>query len=327
MRIKNGVGTLVLVMTALITVLASTGVRAHKQGYVFSSFDFPGAAVTQAYGINARGDIVGTFQNAPPNNQNHGFILRDGEFIAIDFPGGDTDHTIATAIGPSGDVVGYYGLIGGPPTSAHGFLRDRQGNWSTVQNPPELDPPPTMTPGPLRILPDGTMVGCFHYATPLGVYISMHGFTLAPDGTFSRFDYPGAMSWAMHYGATPDGRMVVGVFTSAGINHGYIVSDGVVTTFDVPGSGRATPQDINPDGVVVGMYRNPGEPSKVHGFVIDTHRSTDQANWEHTQPVDVPGASITRIRGINARGDLVGDYVAADGKNHGFVSRDTGPEK
>lgn len=319
MRIKTGVGTVIVLVTALATLLAPVGVRAHPKPYIFWSFDFPGAAVTQAYGINARGDIVGTYQNAAPNNKNHGFILRAGEFIGIDFPGADTDHSVATAIGPAGDVVGYYGLVGGAPTSALGFLRDKHGNWATVESP--VDPAPTMTPSAFRILPDGTMVGCFHYATPLGAYISMHGFTLAPDGTFSRFDYPGPMSMAMHYGATPDGKMVVGVYTVAGVNHGYILNDGVVTTFDVPGSARTTPQDINAAGVIVGTYRNPGEPStKLHAFVLETHGSTDQANWEYTLPVDFPGASITRIRGINAGGDLVGDYVGADGKNHGFMA-------
>ncbi len=303
----------------LVAALAPNEARAQVGPYVFTSFDFPGAAVTQAYGINARGDVVGTYQNSAPANKNHGFLLKAGEFTTIDFPGGDTAYSLATAIGPAGDIVGYYGGIGGAATSAIGFLRDKHGKWTAVADP--VDPTPTMTPSPFRILPDGTMVGCFHYATPGGAYVSMHGFTLTPDGNFSRFDYPANAPMAMHYGATPDGRTIVGVYTEAGVNHGYLLQDGVVFTFDVPGSARTTPQDINAAGVIVGTYRNPGESaSTLHSFVLDTHRSTDQTTWEYTLLVDVPGASLTRIRAINAGGDVVGDYVGSDGKNHGFLA-------
>jgi uncharacterized membrane protein len=133
------------------------------------------------------------------------------------------------------------------------------------------------------------------------------------------------MSMAMHYGATPDGKTIVGVYVVAGVNHGYILNDGVMATFDVPGSARTTPQDINSGGVVVGTYRNPGEPnSRLHGFLLSTHHSTDQADWEYTLLVDAPGALTTRIRGINAGGDIVGDYVGSDGRNHGFAASPNG---
>lgn len=323
--LKIGIGAGALVV-ALLTVLFSPGpLRADSNGYLFTSFDFPNidsnlVAGTQAYGINARGDIVGTYWNTSANN-NRGFLLRAGQFTQLDFPDGDipTAYTIGTAIGPAGDIAGYYGLVGGAKTSAKGFVLDKHGHWTTVEN--TVVPEPTMTPSPFRILPDGTMVGCFHYANAAGAYTSMHGFTLAPDGTLTRFDYPPAPanSMAMHYGATPDGRTIVGQYT-AGLSHGYLVVDGVVHTFDVPGSDRTTPMDINAGGVVVGTYRNAGS-AIVHSFAVDTHLSTDQAGWDYTLLVDVPGASITRARGINAGGDIVGDYVGSDGKTHGFVAR------
>lgn len=323
MRRRVRAGRIAVGVLAVATLFPREGVRAQARPYVFSSFDFPGAAVTQAYGINARGDIVGTYQKPAPGNSNHGFLLEGGRFTTIDFPGGNTSYSLATAISPAGDIAGYYGVIGGAATSAFGFLRDKHGRWTTLPDP--IEPPPTMTPSPFRILPDGTMLGCFHYATPGGAYISMHGFTLTPDGNVTRFDYPTAAPMAMHYGATPDGRTIVGVYTQAGVNHGYLLDDGVLSTFDVPGSARTTPQDINAAGVIVGTYRNPGESSTtLHSFVLDTHRSTDETKWEYALLVDVPGASITRIRGINSGGDLVGDYIGADGKNHAFVASRTG---
>ena len=317
---KRAAGILVLVVTPLATLLAPVGVKADVGRYVITSFDFPGTAVTQAYGINARGDIVGTYRKAAPNNKNRGFLLKGGEFTSVDFPGINTDWSIATAIGPAGDIAGYYGLVGEAPTSAYGFLLDKYGEWTTVPN--LVDPVPTMTPAAFRILPNGTMVGCFHYATPSGEYTSMHGFTLTRDGTFSRFDYPApeSGSFAMHYGATPDGKWIVGTYTAAGVSHGYLLVKGDVITFDVPGSLRTVPQDINAGGVIVGNYRNPGEPSSAsHGFILDTHRSIDQTEWEYSR-FDVAGASVTRIRGINAGGDIVGDYIGTDGQNHAFVA-------
>ena len=41
---------------------ASKSLTIAEGKYAFTSFDYPGAALTQAYGNNPRGDIVGTYQ-------------------------------------------------------------------------------------------------------------------------------------------------------------------------------------------------------------------------------------------------------------------------
>jgi hypothetical protein len=145
--------------------------------YAFTSLDYPGAALTQAYGNNPRGDIVGTYQLPtgrdatvlPKGVQNatgkeyHGFIFKDGKFTTVDYPnipGKKTDYTMATAIDTAGNVVGYYAWEGEPLTSAYGFTMTKDGKWSTVPN--KVDPAmgePTMKPSPFRILPDGTQYG------------------------------------------------------------------------------------------------------------------------------------------------------------------------
>jgi hypothetical protein len=300
------------------------------QAYVFTTIDFPGANGTQAYGINAAGDIVGTFQAPIPNAKNQGFVLKRGVFAAINFPGDGTDYSNATGIGPAGDIVGVYGLKSGPPGNGHGFLLTTTGRWTTVDYPGDQ-----LMSGPSRLLPDGGMVGCFHYGNPA---TSMHGYVRAPDGTTTRFDYPASgaqQSYAMHYGATPDGKMIVGVYvtpnSSGGFgagahNHGYVVAAGRVVSFDVPGSVTTTPMDISPTGMIVGAYRTALEASSLpHGFVAETHGSADPAQWVFTLSVDFPGASATRIRGVNAAGTIVGDYVGPDGRDHGFVARRNQP--
>lgn len=315
---KRAAGILVLVVMPLAALLAPVGVKADGESYVISSFDFPGAAATQAFGINARGDIVGSYTLS---GRTHGFLLKGGEFTGLDVPGSVS--TWATSIGPAGDIAGYYGY-GEPPKFA-GFILNKRGEWSTEPIPVDSTLETStlaMSPSPFRILPNGTTVGCFHYVNTARATTSMHAYMLTRDGTFSRFDYPasGSGSNAMHYGATPDAKWIVGTYAQGGQQHGYLIVNGDVITFDVPYSLRTVPQDINAGGVIVGNYRNPGELSSVsHGFILDTDRSIDQTEWEYSR-FDVAGASVTRIRGINAGGDIVGDYIGADGKNHAFVA-------
>ena len=96
----------------------------------FATFDLPnGKSVSgDNGGINARGDMVGTYcstGNGPcsiaPTGV-HGFLLRDGELAPIDVPGSVA--TAVTAINSRGDIVGvYFDAAAG----AHGFLRQTAG--------------------------------------------------------------------------------------------------------------------------------------------------------------------------------------------------------
>jgi probable HAF family extracellular repeat protein len=76
-----------------------------------------------------------------------------------------------------------------------------------------------------------------------------------------------------------------------------------------------TPWDVNDRGAIAGTYAvgSAADPdsAQFHGFV----RSPGGA----IRTVDVPGASITGANGINNRGAVVGTYVDADGRSHGFL--------
>ena len=54
-----------------------------ERAFSFKTIDVPGAAATSPSGINARGDIVGSYVDGTGS---HGYVLRDGEFTTIDFP-------------------------------------------------------------------------------------------------------------------------------------------------------------------------------------------------------------------------------------------------
>src|SRR5439155_22017742 len=71
----------------------------------FTTIDAPGAANgTSAAGINAHGQIVGSYSDAAGNN--HSFLLDDGTFTTIDFPG--APYTKAVGINDRGQIVGGY---------------------------------------------------------------------------------------------------------------------------------------------------------------------------------------------------------------------------
>jgi uncharacterized membrane protein len=288
--------TRIVVTAACLTILTLVG-RGAERTLVFSSIDFPGATLTNAQGINAGGEIVGSYNDAGTPSRTHGFLLSGGHYQSIDFPGARA--TAARGIGPGGDIVGTYqkqNESGGVP--AHGFLLNTRGEYFRVDYPDRIN---TIAQ---RILADGTILGCYHDNDTMN---SMHGMTLSPRAGFEAI--PEAMS--MHNGATPDGRLIVGLFTDMdGRGKGYFVNRGRFEPFEVPGAASTAGWDINQAGVAVGVYRDSAD--KVHGF---------QFNGTEFLTIDFPGAIATRVFGINAGGDMVGSYVDASGRTHGFLAQ------
>ena len=91
-------------------------------GFVFSqgkftSFDVPGATVTQPNDINALGQIVGLYVDAA--GAFHGFLMAGATFTSIDFPGAVI--TTAWGINSAGQIVGDYYLTD-VNLPSHGFL-------------------------------------------------------------------------------------------------------------------------------------------------------------------------------------------------------------
>jgi len=264
--------------------------------FTYTTFDFPGAVSTVASGINARGDIVGTYIDA--GGRRHGFARRDGILTTIDYPG--AAGTEARGIGPSGDVVGFYwrpGEVGAGAggLSAHGFLLDNQGEFAPVDYLPHANMVAQ------RILPDGTILGCYHDGDLMD---SMHGIVIGKSGR-EALDQPASMNM----GATPNGRRITGFFTDMdGVVKGYMKEDGAFTSFMVPQSQATQSWDMNPAGEITGFYRDAA--FVLHGFVrLGDHYST----------LNVPGASATRALGINATGKVVGNYVVG-GQTRAFLA-------
>jgi uncharacterized membrane protein len=255
----------------------------------------PGATQRgNAMGINARGDIVGAYGDA---SGTHGYLLRDGAFTPIDYPG--AVYTDARGINSRGEIVGGYRMLGEPGVNIHGYLRSKDGDFIP------LDFPGHTNTIPQRIGRDGLVVGCRHdadtMATMRGVMINARDI-----GEFDEID---AFA-SMNNGATPDGSLIVGLYTDMDTNRGrgYLLYGETFIPFDVPGSTFTAAWDINPGRAVVGVYR---DMTGFHGFLWDDLRF---------HAIDFPGATATRAFGINSRGDIVGNYADATGRLHGYVA-------
>ena len=279
----------VLAMVAIWTVSAN----ADGPGR-FTTIDYPGAVLTQALGINPRGDIVGSYVDS--GNVEHGFLLRNGAFTSFDYP--TAVWTEGWGISPSGDIVGQYGL---PDKTTHGF-RLRKGTFTAIDVPNQ---PNTM---PAKINADGTIVGCYHVNNSNGGtnVNTMYGFAMAPGGVIT--SHP--MVRTMNNGVNPQGD-IVGFYNDPATGRAlwsYLIHDGIISWFQFSATDLVTQAwDISPSGDIVGFRRDAA--GLFHALLMVRGAMTS---------FDVEGATQTRAFGINASGDIVGYYVKA-GVTHGFL--------
>ena len=115
------------------------------------SIDYPGADSTQAWGVNSRGEIVGTYVTGTVM---HGFVLNRHGFSRIDYPSADS--TYANGINVWGDIVGGYTVAG----VTHGFLLSK-GKYT------QIDYPGSMSSEVLGINAKGEITGDYSPTNPV----------------------------------------------------------------------------------------------------------------------------------------------------------------
>ncbi len=72
---------------------------------VFTAFDATkSSGFTHAYGLNDRGDVVGSYSDA--QFVYHGYLLQDGVFTEVTVP--DAPTAILMDINDRGEIAGYY---------------------------------------------------------------------------------------------------------------------------------------------------------------------------------------------------------------------------
>jgi uncharacterized membrane protein len=273
----------------------------------FISLVVPGSNFTLPLDINEHGVIVGRYATA---GHTHGFIRDEtGTYTTIDFPG--SSFTVLGAINDSGGISGWYALPAAP-TARHGFVL-KNGTFTTI------DPPGSNFTNIVGINERGDLSGryCAIAACVLGTG-SFHGFVVQ-DGALTTFDVPGAAETSP-LKLEPNGTLV-GVFSNVGTpGRLFVLSNGELTTYP-PLNGKAITEDnggVNPHGDIVGTYCDVSVPCLLastdsHGFLL--------TSGGDLTTIDIPGTVMTGATGINARGDIVGDYMQANSFPKGFLLR------
>jgi probable HAF family extracellular repeat protein len=197
-------------------------------------------------------------------------------------------------------------LAGAFDVEGHGVLRDRRGNFTTIDHPDGVAE--TVLTG---INNRGQIVGGYLDATG-----TKHAFLRDKDG-FTTIDIPGALGFEAR--RINDAGQIVGLYSTLNNRdlfpaRGYLLDQGVVTTVDVPGALHTLAADIDNSGQIAGEYQDAA--GMFRGFL------RDQSGTFTT--IDVPGATVTSIIGINDGGQTVGLYVDAAGMGHSFLREASG---
>lgn len=144
----------------------TTGIGYFTRGQQFKSFEVPGSAplTTGPHGINDEGQVVGFYTDGADPNVAHGFLLDDGKFTTIDYPGASI--TGFFGINERGDLIGGCTCIDG---TGHGLLFSN-GQFTIISY------PNTTHTRPRGINDRGQIVG-FYQLAPTG---PLEGFIATP---------------------------------------------------------------------------------------------------------------------------------------------------
>jgi probable HAF family extracellular repeat protein len=172
---------------------------------IFTTLDLPGWTFSQAYFLNAKGQVVGYSKDA--HGTRHGFVWHKGVFTTttINAPGAGLIGTRLFGINDRGQIVGAYADA---DDHLHGFLLSD--DVYTTLDVPGTDDGFTNAQG---INNRGQIVG--YYAGADGTY---HGFVLN-DGVYTTIDVPDSF-WTGVASINAKGE-IVGTYEDADGVHGF----------------------------------------------------------------------------------------------------------
>jgi hypothetical protein len=143
------------------------------------------------------------------------------------------------------------------------------------------------------------------------------------NGIFSTIDVPGGTADNSANTINNRGQIVGQYADSAGVYHGYLLSESVFTAIDFPGAAHSFANGINNRGQIVGNNNN---GDFVGRYVTDSN--VDRSAAQHAfllsssgvMTVDPPGWTGRAIAAdVNNRGQIVGLFRDAAGR-HGFLA-------
>lgn len=207
---------------------------AFAQQPTLQRFTVPGADVTYARGIDAQGNVAGSY--LPPGGVFRGY-LRDasGAVQLLDWPGGT--RTFFEGMTSGGTALGF---AVGPGSS--GPVEYFGGNWTALTPPPQSS----------VFLQGGNDAG-LRVGHLIASDASRHG-VLFTNGVATLLDFPGANSTELE--SVNASGIVVGNYesNSPGDWHGFVhdMGAGTFTTLDMPGAGWTRLRGSNDQGDIVG---------------------------------------------------------------------------
>jgi probable HAF family extracellular repeat protein len=285
---------------SLVFLVTLTVARAHAQrAPIFTTVDFAGAVETDVNDINRNGVMVGhqCSDNLcdDPNTPGtaHAWVNVNGTFRNVRIPG--SSQSRAYGINDKNQIVGWAILSDG---LTHGFMFDK-GNVTT------LDPPGSTLTNAWSINNAGIIVGTFVDVS--GVF---RGFILR-NGQYKVFDAPNGALLTEITAINNHNQMGGIYFDSAGLQHGFTLVGQTFTDVSFPRQGViVTAVDrINDSGDLVGLWGT-DTAGPFQGYL--------RVGTQYT-PVNFPGSSETRCRGINNAGVITGRYTGSDGNIHGMT--------
>jgi len=194
--------------------LRTKGFVRHPDGSV-ATFFAQNSYSTYLKGVNDLGTVVGEIVKVA-NGPSTGFRFKQGNFHAINFPGGS--NTSANGINTNGDIVGFYS---DSQNKQHGFLL-KSGAFTTI------DVAGASGTSAMGINDSGVIVGSF--TTP---NLTGSGFILSQGQTTS-VNYPGAADTALN-GINDMGAMVGTFFSNTRVG-GFVYQNGVFRQVVPPNS-------------------------------------------------------------------------------------------
>ena len=261
--------------------------------YTFETIDVPGVEFLE---LTASSDFAGYAGNtrSPDGEKIVGFTLIDGVFTTYDFPG--SQNTFFYALGNDGRAAGYYEDSDG---LHHGVVLEN-GALRQYDFPGAVE---TEIYG----ISDATGALTGNWIDASGVHRGFSGEAIV--------EVPEASATYASF-ATATGAVVGSYIDSDGIYHPYVhAPDGRFIFGDILETSNLEylfTHAINDVGVVV-----------VRAKAMDDVPRTYVGRFGQIQELKFPGGVITEGWNINRDGSVVGNYVSADGRVHGFIAKPT----
>ncbi len=268
-----------------------------NDNYTFETIDVPGVDFLEVTASSDFEDYAGNTKSAD-GKKIVGFTLIDGVFTTYDFPG--SKNTYFYALGNNGQAAGHYEDSDG---LYHGVVLEN-GELRQYDFPGALE---TQIFG----ISDATGALTGNFIGADGARRGFSGDTVveAPEASATYADY---------------------VYASGLVVGSYVDADGLYHTYALRPDGRFFILDhLDPSNLEYFFLHGVADV-EARGFVVVTRTKaagddvprTYVGSFQHgLHELKVPGSTITEGWNINLDGSVVGNYVSADGRRHGFIAK------